>query len=231
MIDPIELGIPRCDPAELRGGSPAENAPAIREVFAGADGGRRDAIMLNAAGAIAASGHAEDLREGSSSRARRSTPAPRPSGSTSWRVSRCGLATRSPAPGSARSPRSSGARRRSATSVRMPTRPARRRLRARRRRGRLGARGRALRRRLGRPAGGARGVGDAAAREGLLLDGGAPAHGEGGRCGRRAAATPRPRRRSDADAARRSPTSSASTRSSKRTTPTSWSVRSCSGRP
>ena len=64
VVDPIDLGIPRCDPAELRGGSPAENADAIREVFAGADGGRRDAILLNAAGAIAASGHAEDLREG-----------------------------------------------------------------------------------------------------------------------------------------------------------------------
>ena len=64
VIDPIDLGIQRCDPAELRGGSPAENADAIRAVFAGADGGRRDAILLNAAGAIAASGHAEDLRDG-----------------------------------------------------------------------------------------------------------------------------------------------------------------------
>src|SRR4029079_7397911 len=32
VIDPIDFGIPRCDPAELRGGSPAENAAAIREV-------------------------------------------------------------------------------------------------------------------------------------------------------------------------------------------------------
>jgi anthranilate phosphoribosyltransferase len=64
VIDPIELGVPRCDPGELRGGSPDENANAIREVFAGAEGGRRDAILLNAAGAIAAAGHAEDLREG-----------------------------------------------------------------------------------------------------------------------------------------------------------------------
>jgi anthranilate phosphoribosyltransferase len=64
VIDPIDLGIQRCDPAELRGGAPDENAQAIREVFAGANGGRRDAILLNAAGAIAASGHAEDLREG-----------------------------------------------------------------------------------------------------------------------------------------------------------------------
>jgi anthranilate phosphoribosyltransferase len=63
-IDPLELGIERCAPEELRGGLPEENAAAIREVFAGGDGGRRDAILLNAAGAIAAGGHAEDLREG-----------------------------------------------------------------------------------------------------------------------------------------------------------------------
>ena len=63
-IDPEELGVRRCSPEALRGGSPADNARAIREVFAGADGPRRDAILLNAAGAIAAAGHAEDLREG-----------------------------------------------------------------------------------------------------------------------------------------------------------------------
>jgi anthranilate phosphoribosyltransferase len=64
-LDPeSELGIPRCSVEDLRGGSPVENAEAIREVFAGADGGRRDAILLNAAGAIAAGGHAADLREG-----------------------------------------------------------------------------------------------------------------------------------------------------------------------
>jgi len=64
VIDPIELGIERCNPAELGGGSPAENAQGIRDVLAGAGGGRRDAILLNAAGAIAAAGHAKDLREG-----------------------------------------------------------------------------------------------------------------------------------------------------------------------
>jgi anthranilate phosphoribosyltransferase len=64
-LDPdADLGLPRCTLEELRGGTPAQNAAAIREVFAGADGGRRDAILLNAAGAIAAAGHAEDLREG-----------------------------------------------------------------------------------------------------------------------------------------------------------------------
>ncbi len=64
-IDPLDLGVPRCAPEELRGGSPRENADVIRSVFAGEDGGaRRDAILLNAAGAIAAGGHAKDLREG-----------------------------------------------------------------------------------------------------------------------------------------------------------------------
>jgi anthranilate phosphoribosyltransferase len=64
-LDPdADLGLPRCTLDELRGGTPAQNAKAIREVFAGADGGPRNAILLNAAGAIAAAGHAEDLREG-----------------------------------------------------------------------------------------------------------------------------------------------------------------------
>jgi anthranilate phosphoribosyltransferase len=64
-LDPeAELGLPRCSVDELRGGTPAENAAALRDVFEGADGGRRSAILLNAAGAIAAAGHAQDLREG-----------------------------------------------------------------------------------------------------------------------------------------------------------------------
>ncbi len=63
-IDPLELGVPRCATEDLRGGSPAENAAAIRAVFEGEHGGKRSAILLNAAGAIAAAGHAADLREG-----------------------------------------------------------------------------------------------------------------------------------------------------------------------
>jgi len=63
-IDPLELGVPRCAPEELRGGDPGENAKTIRDIFAGANGGRRDAVLLNAAGAIAAAGHANDLRDG-----------------------------------------------------------------------------------------------------------------------------------------------------------------------
>ncbi|MGH3049064.1 MAG: anthranilate phosphoribosyltransferase [Gaiellaceae bacterium] len=62
-IDPLELGVERCDPNELRGGTAEQNAARIREVFEGADGGRRSAILLNAAGAIAAGGLAKDLKD------------------------------------------------------------------------------------------------------------------------------------------------------------------------
>jgi anthranilate phosphoribosyltransferase len=63
-LDPLELGIDRCEPEELRGGDPQANAAALREVLAGADGGHRSAVILNAAGGIAAAGHAESLRDG-----------------------------------------------------------------------------------------------------------------------------------------------------------------------
>jgi anthranilate phosphoribosyltransferase len=64
-IDPLDLGVPRCAPEELRGGSPEENAAVIRAVFSGAEqGAKRDAILLNAAGAIAAGGHSDDLHDG-----------------------------------------------------------------------------------------------------------------------------------------------------------------------
>jgi anthranilate phosphoribosyltransferase len=63
-IDPLDLGVPRCAPVELAGGTPEENAVAIREILAGESGPRRHAVLLNAAGAIAAAGHAADLAEG-----------------------------------------------------------------------------------------------------------------------------------------------------------------------
>jgi anthranilate phosphoribosyltransferase len=63
-IDPEELGLERCDLSALAGGDADANAAAIRRIFAGEDGGPRSAVLLNAAGAIAAGGHAADLREG-----------------------------------------------------------------------------------------------------------------------------------------------------------------------
>ena len=63
-IDPLELGFDRCSPEDLRGGAPEENAAAVRRVLDGELGPHRDAVLLNAAGAIAAAGHAGDLGEG-----------------------------------------------------------------------------------------------------------------------------------------------------------------------
>jgi anthranilate phosphoribosyltransferase len=63
-IDPLDLGIDRCAPEELGGGDPADNAETIRRILSGAQGGKRDAVLLNAAGAIAAGGLARDLGEG-----------------------------------------------------------------------------------------------------------------------------------------------------------------------
>jgi anthranilate phosphoribosyltransferase len=63
-LDPLDLGVERCDPGELRGGDPQTNAAALRRVLAGERGGHRSAVILNAAGGIAAAGHAENLREG-----------------------------------------------------------------------------------------------------------------------------------------------------------------------
>jgi anthranilate phosphoribosyltransferase len=63
-IDPVDLGVPRCRPEELAGGSPQDNALTIRDVLAGAPGAKREAVLLNAAGAVAAAGHAHDLAEG-----------------------------------------------------------------------------------------------------------------------------------------------------------------------
>ncbi len=63
-LDPRDLGIEPSDPEALRGGTAAENAATIRAVLAGEVGGRRDAVLLNAAGALVAAGIAIDLGEG-----------------------------------------------------------------------------------------------------------------------------------------------------------------------
>ena len=62
-IDPADFGVPRCSSADLAGGTPAENAAVVREILEGVTGPKREAVLLNAAGAIAAAGHAADLAE------------------------------------------------------------------------------------------------------------------------------------------------------------------------
>jgi anthranilate phosphoribosyltransferase len=63
-LDPRDLGIEPSTPEALRGGTPAENATIIRAVIEGEPGPRRDAVLLNAAGALVAAGLVEDFTDG-----------------------------------------------------------------------------------------------------------------------------------------------------------------------
>lgn len=62
--DPRRVGLARCRPDDLRGGDAATNARALREVFDGARGAHRDALMLGAALALEVSGRCGDMGEG-----------------------------------------------------------------------------------------------------------------------------------------------------------------------
>ncbi len=53
-FDPLNLGFELIDAAQLKGGDAKENAAITREVFAGAKNAYREAILINAAAAIAA---------------------------------------------------------------------------------------------------------------------------------------------------------------------------------
>jgi anthranilate phosphoribosyltransferase len=64
QLDPAEVGLKPADPLAVRGGGPEENARIAREVLEGAGGPRRDVVLLNAAAALRASGHAKDWRDG-----------------------------------------------------------------------------------------------------------------------------------------------------------------------
>src|SRR5512139_2326287 len=62
-LDPEMLNLPRGDLAELTGGTPEDNAKILRGVLSGSlNGTRKNAVLLNAAAALAA--EAGDLREG-----------------------------------------------------------------------------------------------------------------------------------------------------------------------
>lgn len=54
--DPADLGLARCSPKTLLGGTARENAAAIRRVFDGEEGAHRDALTLGAALALEVTG-------------------------------------------------------------------------------------------------------------------------------------------------------------------------------
>ncbi len=64
-FDPADLGFPRAQPADLRGGDAGENAAITQGILSGMlNGGRRDVVVLNAAAALVAGGQAHTLPEG-----------------------------------------------------------------------------------------------------------------------------------------------------------------------
>jgi anthranilate phosphoribosyltransferase len=53
-LDPVALGVAPATAADLRGGDPAHNAAVFRRLLAGEPGAAREAVLLNAAGALVA---------------------------------------------------------------------------------------------------------------------------------------------------------------------------------
>ncbi len=64
-ICPEDFGMKRCALSEIRTGTPEENASTIRGVFSGEiTGPKKDAVVLNSAGALIVGGKAADFDEG-----------------------------------------------------------------------------------------------------------------------------------------------------------------------
>jgi anthranilate phosphoribosyltransferase len=63
-VHPEEAGLPVHPFRDILGGTPAENAAALRALLDGAPGAYRDAVLLNAAAALVVAETAADLREG-----------------------------------------------------------------------------------------------------------------------------------------------------------------------
>ncbi|HEY8570848.1 anthranilate phosphoribosyltransferase [Phenylobacterium sp.] len=63
-VTPEAVGLPRAALADLTGGSPKENAAALRDLLDGARGPYRDIVLLNTAAAFLVGDRVETLREG-----------------------------------------------------------------------------------------------------------------------------------------------------------------------
>lgn len=63
-IAPEQFGLSRSTASELKGGDPAQNAQALRDLFDGAVGPYRDIVRLNAAAALVVAGKAPDVAQG-----------------------------------------------------------------------------------------------------------------------------------------------------------------------
>lgn len=63
-VSPGDAGLPEAKPEDLKGGTPEENAAALRAVLDGRQGPYRDIVVYNAAAALVVAGKAANLQEG-----------------------------------------------------------------------------------------------------------------------------------------------------------------------
>ena len=63
-VSPPYFGFQEASLAEVRGGTPAENAKLLRDILDGVKGPGRDVVVMNAAAALLAGNRAPDLKEG-----------------------------------------------------------------------------------------------------------------------------------------------------------------------
>lgn len=63
-ITPEQFGLTRCSKDDLVGGTPAENAQITRDILAGKQGPKRDAVLMNAGAAIYMAGKADSIQAG-----------------------------------------------------------------------------------------------------------------------------------------------------------------------
>jgi anthranilate phosphoribosyltransferase len=63
-VSPHHFGLNEADLAEIKGGTPEDNAEMVRRILGGEKGPRRDVVVMNAAAALVAGNRALDLKEG-----------------------------------------------------------------------------------------------------------------------------------------------------------------------
>lgn len=64
VITPEEFGFARCTREDLKGGTPAENAAITRAILNGAQGHKRNAVLLNAGASLYIAGKADTMKGG-----------------------------------------------------------------------------------------------------------------------------------------------------------------------
>ena len=64
VITPEDFGFARCTREDLKGGTPAENAAITRAILNGAQGHKRNAVLLNAGAALYIAGKADTMADG-----------------------------------------------------------------------------------------------------------------------------------------------------------------------